>query len=395
MRLTSPIPGAERPREALLTADACRTAVRPFLIALGLAGMAGLLLGGCGARKAPRNPRVAVTVATVERRDMPLALLATGAVEPVETADVGSQVGGVVTRLAIREGQEVAAGQVMIELDARPFRAAYEQARAVLARDLAQYSSARGDAERADRMVEQNLISPSEHDKTVSTAEALHAAVRADSATVANARLNLEYASIRAPISGRAGALHVNVGDLVKAATSEPLVTINRMRPIRVRFTVSESELPLVQRYRSADPRVWVRAAAGDSVEIEGRLVFVDNTVDPATGTLLLKGEFANRDGRLWPGEFVEVRMVLTTQKGALVVPAPAVSNGQQGTYVVVLNRDSTTTSRPVQVTSSDDVTAVIAAGLEPGETVITDGQFRISPGAKVMVRAGAGGARP
>jgi multidrug efflux system membrane fusion protein len=352
-------------------------------------------LPGCGAKRAQRQPRVAVTVARVERRPMPLQIVTSGTIEPVEEANVGSQVGGVVQRIAIREGQEVAAGQVLVELDPRPFRAALEQASGALGRDRAQARSARLDAERADRLLQQSLISPADHDKAIAAAESYAAAAQADSGTVANARLNLEFASIRAPISGRTGRVNVHVGDLVKAATSEPLVTINQVQPIRVSFTVPQDQIPLIQRYRNASPRVLVRASAGDSLDLPGRLAFVDNAVDPATGTLLLKGEFPNRDGRLWPGEFVEVRLVLTVQPDAIVVPAPAVTIGQQGAYVYVLNADSTASPRPVTVLRTDDVAAVIASGLKAGETVVTDGQFRLAPGAKVLVRKAGGERRP
>ncbi len=371
---------------------------RPAAGAL-LAACAALLLlaalPGCGAKKAQRQPRVAVTVARAEQRRMPVQIITTGTIEPVETADVGSQVGGVVVRIAFREGQDVRAGQTLIELDARPFRAALEQASGVLARDLAQLQSARLDAERADRLLEQNLISAADHDKATAAADALQASVRADSGTVANARLNLEFSGIRAPITGRTGRLNVHVGDLVKAGTSEPLVTVNRVQPIRVGFTVPQDQIPLVQRYRNAAPRVLVRVSAGDSTDIAGRLAFVDNALDPATGTLLLKGEFANGDGKLWPGEFVEVRLVLAVEPDCIVVPAPAVTNGQQGAYVYVLNADSTATPRPVVVKRTDDVTAVLASGLKPGETVVTDGQFRLAPGAKVLVRKAGQGVRP
>ena len=365
------------------------------LLATCVVALLLVTLPGCGAKKAQRQPRVAVTVARVERRAMPLQIVTTGTVEPVETASVGSQVGGVVTRIAFREGDDVRAGQTLIELDPRPFRAALEQASGALARDQAQWRSARLDAERANQLLAQNLISASDHDKAAAAAEGLQASVRADSGTVSKARLDLEFAGIRAPISGRTGNLNVHVGDLVKTSASGPLVTINQVKPIRVRFTVSQGDIPLVQRYRSAGPRVFVRPSAGDSVEIEGRLAFVDNAVDPATGTLLLKGEFPNRDGALWPGEFTALRLVLTVQKDALVVPAPAVTNGQQGAYVYVLNADSTASPRLIKVARADDVTAVVADGLKPGETVVTDGQFRISPGARVQVRKAAQDSRP
>jgi multidrug efflux system membrane fusion protein len=369
-----------------VTARAQRSTWRVPLVALAAALATLLAAGGCSKSK-PRAPRTAVTVAKVERRAVPLQVTTTGTVEPIQSADVGSQVGGVITRIAFREGQEVAAGQVLIELDPRPFRAALAQARGVLARDQAQYASARIAAERADRLYEQKLISDADHDQATAAAGALRAAVEADSGTVANARLNLEYASICSPIAGRTGSLNVHVGDLVKAATSDPLVTVNQMRPIRVRFTLPQDQIRLVQRYQASHPRVFVRAT-GDSLEIEGRLAFVDNAVDLSTGTILLKGEFANRNGLLWPGEMVEVRLVLAMEPNAVVVPAPAVTNGQQGPYVYVLNADSTASPRLIQLKRSDDVTAVVASGLQPGETVVTDGQFRLAPGARVQVRS-------
>jgi membrane fusion protein, multidrug efflux system len=365
------------------------------LLAACAAALLLTTLSGCGAKKAQRQPRVAVTVARVEQRTMPVQIVTTGTIEPVETADVGSQVGGVVTRIAFREGQEVRAGQTLIELDPRPFRAALEQAGGALARDQAQWRSARLDAERADQLLAQSLISTADHDRTTAAAEALGATVRTDSGTVAKARLDLEFAGIRAPISGRTGSLNVHVGDLVKSATSEPLVTINRVQPIRVRFTVSQEQIPLVQRHRDAALKVYVRQSPGDSIELEGHLAFVDNAVDRASGTLLLKGEIANRDGALWPGEFVEVRLVLAVERNAIVVPAQAVTTGQQGAYVYVLNADSTAVPRPVTVKRSDEVTAVLSSGLRPGETVITDGQFRLAPGAKVLVRRTGQEARP
>lgn len=368
--------------------------------ALAVVSLVALLVAlagapGCGGQRRVRAPRVAVTVARAELRAVPLQIICTGTIEPVQTADVGSQVGGVIMRITFREGQDVAAGQTLFELDPRSFRAALEQARGNLARDLAQWQSARLDAERADRLLAENLISPSDHDKATASAEALRAGVEADSGAVANARLNLEFSSIRAPIPGRTGKLNVHVGDLIKAATSDPLVTINQIRPIRASFTVPQDQLPLVQRYRASDPKVYVHADGPDSLEFGGRLVFVDNAVDPSTGTLLLKGEFANPDGRLWPGERVEVRLVLAVEPHALVVPAPAVTTGPQGPYVYVLNADSTATPRPVTVKRADDVTAVLGSGLKPGEIVVTDGQFRIAPGSRVIVRKAGQGTRP
>jgi len=350
-------------------------------------------LTGCAAQQRPRAARVAVTVAMAAQREMPFALRSTGTIEPLQTAAVGSQVGGVITRVAFREGDEVRQGQLLFELDHRPFRAALEQAKAALARSREQAEVARLDADRARTLIAQNVLSQAEWDQKRSAAETAAANLLADSAEVETARLNLDYASIRAPISGRTGRLMAHEGDYVKSATSEPLVTINQRHPVRVRFTVPVSEVPLVQRYRGAGARVIVTTPAPDTVSRQGALVFVDNAVDPASGTLLLKVELPNQDGLLVPGQFVDVRLVLDAEPRATVVPAPAVTSGQSGTFVYVLNADSTVTARPVTVSRTVDELAVLTDGLEPGETVVTDGQFRLSPGARVLVRGPSGGA--
>lgn len=366
--------------------------VRAGLLA-ALAILTTFAAAGCGAKQQERRPRVPVAVATAVRRDVPFALTATGTLEAIETAEVGSQVGGVVTRVAFREGSDVQAGQVLFELDPRPFRAAYEQWRSALARDRAQAGAARLDAERARQLYEKQLTSQAEFEQRTATAEALAAAVSADSAAMEAARLNLQYATVRAPIPGRTGRLLVHVGDYVKAATSEPLVTINRVNPVRARFAIPQDVVPQLLRHRGG-AYVVIHTSDADTLGRRGRLAFVDNTVDPLSGTLTLKGEFDNRDQQLIPGQFVDVRLVLYTDAKAVVVPSPAVTLGPQGPYVYVLNPDSTVAPRPVGVTRSVDEWTILATGLEPGETVVTDGQLRLSPGARVVVRAG-GGNRP
>ncbi|HYQ89032.1 MAG TPA: efflux RND transporter periplasmic adaptor subunit [Candidatus Binatia bacterium] len=350
-----------------------------------------LILGqGCAAKKAPRSPRVAVTTARVELRDMPFALSATGSVEALRTASVGSQVGGVVTRLSFHEGDVVREGQVLIQLDPRPFHQALDQALGALARDRAIAEAARNEVERSRVLHDQNVLSQSEWDQKVSDADASSATVRADSASANSARLNLEYAAIRAPISGRSGRLMVHVGDYVKASTSDPLVTIIQPHPIRVSFKIPERDVPVLQRYRGQNPKVWIDPDSARA-QLQGRLVFVDNAIDPASGTLLLKGEFPNQDGRLVPGQFVDVRLVLYVAPRATVVPSQAVSTGQQGSYVYVVNQDSTATPRPIEVERTVDDVAVVTRGLSPGEAVVTDGQMRLSPGAKVQIRRPGG----
>jgi multidrug efflux system membrane fusion protein len=349
---------------------------------------------GCGAKAKPRSGRVPVSLAAVVERPMPYVLGATGAVEALETAAVGSQVGGVVTRVAFREGDTVRAGQLLFEIDPRPFHAELDQARAALDRDRARAETARLEADRGQRLFEQSMISQSDWDQKRADAEALAATVRADSGAVNTARLNVEYAAIRAPIAGRTGRVAVHEGDYIKAATSDPLVTIIQPHPMRIRFTIPERDVPTLQRYRNARPRVLAFLDGRDAPAIEGALVFVDNAVDPVSGTLLLKGEFPNRDGRLVPGQFVEVRLVLYVTPRAVVVPTQAVSSGQQGAYVYVVNADSTVTPRPIEVERTVDELAVVSHGLTTGESVVTDGQLRLAPGSKVLVRAPVGGAR-
>jgi multidrug efflux system membrane fusion protein len=371
--------------------------VRYGLLGLGLGFFPILVLlflgAGCAPKKAPRAPRVAVTTARVEQRDVPFSLSATGSVEALRTASVGSQVGGVVTRLSFHEGDAVQEGQVLIELDPRPFHQALDQALGALARDRAIAEAARNEVERSRVLHDQNVLSQSEWEQKVSDADASAATVRADSASANSARLNLEYAAIRAPISGRTGRLMVHVGDYVKATTSDPLVTIIQPHPIRVSFKIPERDVPVLQRYRANNPRVWVDPDSGQG-PLEGRLVFVDNAIDPASGTLLLKGEFPNQDGRMVPGQFVDVRLVLYVAPRATVIPSQAVSTGQQGAYVYVVNPDSTATPRPIQVERTVDDLTVVTGGLKPGEIVVTDGQMRLSPGAKVQIRKTGGGKR-
>ena len=350
---------------------------------LGLVGLCVSL--GCGAKSVPKSARIPVTIAVAVERPVPFAISATGTVEAIQTAALGSQVGGTVQRVAFREGDYVRAGQLLIQLDPRPFTAALDQALAALARDRAQAATARLEAERAEKLFAQDMLSQSDWDQKRADAEALAATVQADSAAASTARLNLEFAAIRAPFSGHTGRLTVHQGDYVKAATSDPLVTIIQPNPIRVRFAIPEREVPLLQRYRSGNPRVEIHPDG--SQVIPGKLVFVDNAVDPGSGTLLLKGEVPNPDGRLVPGQFVDVRLVLYVAPKSLVVPARAVSVGQQGSYVYIVKPDSTVVSRTVEVERTRDEMSIIARGLSAGEAVVTDGQLKLAPGSKVSVR--------
>jgi multidrug efflux system membrane fusion protein len=352
-----------------------------------------VLVGACGAGAPRTAPAIPVSVAHADTRDVPYELAATGTTEPRQTASVEPQVTGVVTRVAFHEGDEVTAGQLLFQIDPRPFQAARTQAEAVLHRDSAQAAQANRDAERYAQLVKQDYVTQEDYEQKRSDAAALDATVRADSAALATARLNVEYASVVAPISGRTGSLLVREGNLARANGGTPLVVINQIHPILVRFAVPQSYLPQIQRFSGNSLRVVVSPVAGDSGGSVGRLSFVDNSVDSSTGTVLLKGEFPNDDRSLWPGAFVNVRLQLYIEKGATVIPAVAVTAGQTGSYVFVVNADQTVTQRPVTVERTAGALALIAAGVKTGETIVTDGQARLASGSRVIVKNAGGGA--
>ena len=349
---------------------------------------------GCSRKGAGGPARVPVTVAHVEQRAVPFEIPATGTAEPVQTVSVQAQVTGVLTHATFHEGDDVAAGQVLFEIDPRLFQAALDQAKAMLARDQAQHQAAELDAQRYAQLVKQDYVTKSDYDAKRAAADALQATIRADSAAVANAALNLEWATIRAPIAGRTGRLLVREGNLVRANNPDPLVIINQIHPILVRFAVPEGNLAGIQRYRRNRLPVLVSPSKSDTVFTEGALSFVDNSVDTTTGTVLLKAEFPNRDNALWPGEFLNVRLQLYVEDSAVVVPSQAVMNGQQGTYLLVVNQDGTARSQPVTVERTAGAYAVIAQGVRAGDEVVTDGQVRLVTGAAVEVKGVAEAAR-
>jgi len=242
--------------------------------------------------------------------------------------------------------------------------------------------------------VKQDYVTKQDYDEKRAAAAALRATVRADSAALETATINLDWATIRAPISGRTGRLLVREGNLVRASATDPLVVINQIHPILVRFAVPEQYLADIQRYRRNPLPVLVSPSKTDTLFSEGALTFVDNSVDTTTGTVLLKAEFANRDNALWPGQFLNVRLQLYVEDKAVVVPSQAVMTGQQGTYLFVVNQDGTTRAQPVTVERTAGPYAVIAQGVQPGDQVVTDGQLRLVSGAAVEVKGVADATR-
>ena len=341
----------------------------------------------CGPRRDGGAPRVPVSVARVERRALPYELEATGTVEAIRSVDVIPQVNGTILRVRFGEGDEVAAGQVLFEIDPRPYQAALQQAEGTLLRDLTQAQSAAREASRYKTLAATNTVTQEDYESKQSAADAAYAAVRSDSATAAIARLNLDYATVRAPIGGRTGRLLLREGNLVRAGNN-PLVSIVQMRPILVRFPVPATNLPALRQRRGQQLTTIAMPARDSASAVQGVLSFVDNQVDTSTGTVLLKAQFSNRDGGLWPGEFVAITLILGMQNDALVVPSQAVMQGQQGTYVFIVNNDGTATTQPVTVERTLDSLTVVV-GVPTGSLVVTDGQLRLTPNAKVDIRGG------
>lgn len=355
------------------------------------AGLFMVMNGGCGrdsASQASATTRqaVPVTVASVERRDVPDQVLAIGTVEPVESVMLKPQVDGQLVESRFVEGQEVRAGDLMLVIDTRPFEAELAAAQAALARDTALAEDAERVAQQTAEALKDRASSPREAEKARADADAARAQVESDVAAVNLAKLRLEYCSIRAPISGQAGSLLVKPGNVVKENESE-LVQINQIAPINVSFAVPEQNLARIRMHQSVSPLSIDVTIPGDArPAIHGSLTFIDNRVDTTTGTIRLKGTFANDDRRLWPGQFVNVVLTVTIDRGALVAPSSAVQMGQKGQFAFVVKPDKTVEQRSVVVSRAADQISVISDGLSEGEVVVTDGQLRLTPGASVEI---------
>ena len=341
----------------------------------------------CGGQKTEHAPSVPVSVSPAVRIDAPAVVAANGVVEPVQTVAVEAQVGGTLTEVSFQEGEEVREGQILFRIDPRPFEAALRQSEAALARDRAQAQNAQREAERYKALVAKDYVTQSQAEQAQAQAASLVATLQSDSAAVENARVNLGYTTIRAPISGRTGSLLVRRGNLVKP-NGGPLVVINTLQPILVRFPVTARDF-LSLRRRVATGPVPVRVTASDSTVLpeQGSLTFLDNAVDSLTGTVTAKARFNNSSRALWPGEYVRVAVQLDVRSGAIAVPTTAVMNGQEGTYVYVVDAEKNAHVRTVTPGQAVGDLTVIERGVQPGEQVVVDGQSRLVPGAKVEAK--------
>ena len=345
-------------------------------------------VAACSKPAPPPTPNVPVKLAPAATVSAPLTIQANGVVEPMQTVTIAAQVGGTVDGVLFHEGDDVTAGQVLFRLDSRPFEAALRQAEAALARDEAQAENARREADRYKSLVEKDYVTKSQADQFAAAAASAAATVLASRAAVDNAKLNLNYTTIRAPISGRTGRLLIRRGNLVRP-NADALVVINQLRPILVRFPVVQHDFPALQR-RNARGSVPVRVATADSGRVDeaGTLAFLDNAVDSLTGTVTAKARFENRSNGLWPGEYVRVSVELDVEPNALAIPTRAVLEGQQGNYVFVVGNDHVATVRPITIGRVVGDLTTVDKGLAPGEQVVVDGQSRLTPNARVDVKA-------
>jgi multidrug efflux system membrane fusion protein len=332
-------------------------------------------------------PAVPVTTAAVVTKTVPVRIYAIGNVEPYKTVALKARVDGQIVSVHFNEGDEVRQGSVLFEIDPRPFAAILKQAQANLLRDRALLDRASEQEKRYKDLLGKNFISPDAYDQVRTNQATAEATVAADQATIESARLSLEYCTIRSPITGYAGRIQIQQGNLVKANDVNPLVTINQVVPVTTSFSVPEQNIADIRKYQ-ADGELKVQATFPNAAHapVAGKLSFLDNTADTTTGTIKLKAEFPNTDKALWPGQFVNIVLTLYEQRNAVVTPSASVQSGPNGQYVFVVKADQTVELRNIKIARAEGDDTVVASGLQPGDQVVTAGQLRLAPGIRVNV---------
>jgi multidrug efflux system membrane fusion protein len=346
-----------------------------------------VLLAGCSRKVQPPPPAVPVSVAKVTQETVPIELSSFGAVEANMSVMVKSQVAGILTAVHFAEGQEVKKGDLLVSIDSRPFDAALKAAQGTLEKDQAQLKNAQKEASRQTDLLKKGFASQNDYDNSATAAEALKATVDSDKAAVENAALQVSYCSIRSPIDGIVGSLYVDQGNLIKEKDAA-IASINQISPIKISFTLPQQYLPSIRKYMADNKLDVIAKVPGveNQEPVRGSLLFIDNAVDLNTGTIRLWGTSPNENHVLWPGQFVNVVLVLAQEPNVPVVPSQAIQNGQQGQFVYVVKPDNTVEVRPITVQRAINNTSVVD-GLTAGETVVTDGQSRLVPGAKIEVK--------
>jgi membrane fusion protein, multidrug efflux system len=362
------------------------------LTMFGVVAMAACTGGGTPSAMGERRPAIPVLVARAEKTTVPNQLHAIGTVQAYSTVSVKARVDGEVVGVHFHEGQEVSKGQLLFTIDPRPFEAALAEARANLTKTVAQDALAEAQEKRWGVMYQVHAASVEQYDESHAQAAALKANVAADEAAVKTAELSLAYTSITSPIDGRAGNLNLNMGNIVKANADTAMVVINQIKPTYVAFALPERDLSEIRRFMETNSLAVVANPPNQPDEVSvGTLSFIDNTVDPTTGTIKYKGLFPNQEERLWPGQFVDVTLTLEERPNIIVVPSQAVQSGQNGTYVFVVKPDMTVRLQPVTTGDTVEGKTVIERGLSAQETVVTDGQMLLVPGAPVRIKQGLG----
>ncbi len=365
--------------------------------ALAAMVMIGWLSSGIGVPQGAAQtagPVVPVTAGTVAVEDVPVFLHGIGTAQAYNMVSIKSRADGQIIKIDFKEGQEVKEGDLLLQIDPRPYQAALAQAEATKQKDEAQLAGAQADLERYAQLVPSGHQTRQSYDQQKAQVAQLQAAVKGDEAQINTAKLNLGYADIRSPIDGRLGAKLVDKGNLVRASDNAPLVTITEVKPIFVSFTLPQETLDEILENQKKAPLV-VRAYGADGKKqlAEGKLTLIDNTIDQSTGTIHMKARFDNEEERLWPGAFVNTRLILSIRNGAATVPSQTVQQGPNGNYAYVIKPDDTVERRVVDVVSIQDGIAVVTKGLSPGERVVVDGQYRLTNGARVKPSAPQTGA--
>ncbi len=367
---------------------------RLLLVVVGLFGLAaaGLAVSRetastSAAKPHPPQNAVPVLAAKATGRDVPIILRGLGTVTAYNAVSLRSRVEGNITQVNFREGQVVHKGDLLIQLDPRPYQASLDQAKANLARDQAALANAKTDLNRYADLLKRNFSPEQQVATQKTTVTQDEAAGQADQAAIQAAQLNVDYAALRSPIDGVTGIRQIDIGNLVQANSPQTLVTITQIQPIYVVFTLPEADIDRV-RQAMAKQTLTIQAYAADDTRMiaEGKLDLIDNTVDQTTGTVKLKAEFANADRALWPGQFVNAHAVLDTVHDGVTIPAEAVLTGPSGTFTYVIDATSSIAIRPVKVLQTEDNRVLVGSGLTSGEEVVTAGQFRLQPGSKVKV---------
>jgi len=357
-----------------------------------LAGVVAWRLGlGGGVSHATAEippPPVPVTPGVVAARDMPVYLQGIGTVQAFNTVTIETRVGGPIVTVAFTEGQEVKQGDLLFQIDPRPYQAALEQALAARAKDQALLVAAKADLARYASLVGHGFGTQQSYDDQRGLVAQLEASIEGDHAEIDTAALNLSYTDIRSPIDGRTGAQLVDLGNLLEVANNTPLVVITQIKPIFVSFTLPQNTLDEIRHYQQLAPLAVTALSADGKTQLgQGKLTLIDNTINQATGTIHLKAQFPNHNERLWPGEFVNARLILRVRHDVATVPSETVQQGADGDYVYVISQDDTVTRRHVVLADVEDGLAVITEGLKPGEHVVVAGQYRLTEGAHVTLR--------